>query len=603
MQLVGARCAVHPCRPVAWLACWSPAWPARPWQRHRHGAGGRPRPQRARRLGQPGARSLGDRFYPSLGNGGYDVQQYDLAFDWTAPVAAAVSESAGPNATTRPGASPASPDVVDLGSVAADATIRAVATQDLSAFSLDLTRANTDIASVSLDGTRVPWAWDETGRKLLIEPASTIPDGSAFSLRVRYTARPGPVTKTGEDVPLATPGEDAAAALRRLGRGFLADGSGGFLLAAQPNGAHTLFPANDYPTDKALVTLRLTAPAGMLGVASGTLAGLTSNPDGSTTSVWQSMHPVATHVLALGVGHYALLGGTGPAALPLRFAVPTRDVPIAAPVLSRVPDILAWLEDRLGAYPFETFGLLAYAGDVTEAILEGQTLVLMPDLIFDPRLAACDMLGAIAHEATHQWFGDDVSLVSWDQKWLSEGHATFYEWSWRDANGCDQGGLESRMRAAYEVAQAVRDAGGPPARPVTPDRAYDDTIYGQGALALYALQQEVGADVFESIERTFLERFAGGNASTADFIALAGDVAGRDLGAFLGAWLCGSEVPAMPGHAEWSAATSAGGFATPDGHGCAPPDGRGLGSGHPRHDLLSGSAPRARRPPARRGPR
>ena len=478
-------------------------------------AGGLAAPSSARspaqEAGSPGARSLHDPFYPSLGNGGYDVQQYDLAFEWTAAVPAAVRASATPSAPARPTASPAAPGTTaspgraDLGSVAADATVRAVAMHDLSAFSLDLTRDNTAIESVSLDGAKVAWAWDEAGRKLLIAPTSTIPDGSTFDLRVRYAARPGLVTKTGEDVPPATPGEDAAAALRTRGRGFLADGAGGFLLAAQPNGAHTLFPSNDYPTDKAVVTVRLTAPAGMLGVASGALAGLTSNPDGSTTSVWRSVHPVATHVLAMGIGHYALLGGTGPAALPLRFAVPTRDVPISAPVLSRVPDILAWLEGRLGAYPFETFGLLAYAGEASEAILEGQTLVLMPDVIFDPRLAACDILGAIAHEAAHQWFGDDVSLVSWDQKWLSEGHATFYEWSWRDADSCDQGGLESRMRAAYEGAQAARDGGGPPARPVSPDHAYDDTIYGQGALALYALQQEVGADVF-AIDRAHLPR-------------------------------------------------------------------------------------------------
>ena len=43
-----------------------------------------------RRAGGPsaGARTLGDPFYPTLGNGGYDVQAYDLDLTWHAPDAA-----------------------------------------------------------------------------------------------------------------------------------------------------------------------------------------------------------------------------------------------------------------------------------------------------------------------------------------------------------------------------------------------------------------------------------------------------------------------------------------------------------------------------------
>jgi hypothetical protein len=39
---------------------------------------------------------------------------------------------------------------------------------------------------------------------------------------------------------------------------------------------------------------------------------------------------------------------------------------------------------------------------------------------------------------------------------------------------------------------------------------------------------------------------------TADFIALASRVAGRDLGPFLRAWLYGTTTPAMPGHPDWT---------------------------------------------------
>ena len=33
----------------------------------------------------------------------------------------------------------------------------------------------------------------------------------------------------------------------------------------------------------------------------------------------------------------------------------------------------------------------------------------------------------LVHELTHQYFGDAVSVQSWDDMWLSEGHARYYE--------------------------------------------------------------------------------------------------------------------------------------------------------------------------------
>jgi aminopeptidase N len=48
-----------------------------------------------------------------------------------------------------------------------------------------------------------------------------------------------------------------------------------------------------------------------------------------------------------------------------------------------------------------------------------------------------------------------------------------------------------------------------------------------------------------------VRRHRDGVASTADFIALASQVAGRDLAPFLNAWLYDEHTPPMPNHPDW----------------------------------------------------
>ena len=49
-----------------------------------------------------------------------------------------------------------------------------------------------------------------------------------------------------------------------------------------------------------------------------------------------------------------------------------------------------------------------------------------------------------------------------------------------------------------------------------------------------------------------MARYRDDSVSTADFIALASHVAGRDLESFLRRWLYGTTTPPMPGHPDWT---------------------------------------------------
>lgn len=93
-------------------------------------------------------------------------------------------------------------------------------------------------------------------------------------------------------------------------------------------------------------------------------------------------------------------------------------------------------------------------------------------------------------------------------------------------------------------------------------------VYDGAALILYALRQEVGVQAFDRIERRWVAENRDGVAGTADFVRLASQEAGRDLGAFLEPWLYGATTPPMPGHPEWSgkAAAASGNAASAPGN-------------------------------------
>ncbi|MER6122073.1 M1 family metallopeptidase [Streptomyces sp. NPDC001795] len=454
------------------------------------------------RTATPGAETVGDPVFPALGNGGYRVTAYDLDLSY------------------------------DSGTRRVDATVRLTVEtlQDLSRLSLDC--LGLDVRSVCVDGRSA--TFELVDEKLRITPCRTLRDGRCVVIDVEY-------------------GADPAKALPHTGWVVTQDG---FATAGQPDSAHTVFPCNDHPSDKARFTFRITVPDGLVGVANGTLVG-TWCRDGRTTYAYRSRFPMATELVQITVGDYVIKNRQGPHGLRLRDVVPTARAAALEPALALTPGLLEWLEPKLGAFPFETYGLLPCNSDDPNAFgftgLETQTLTLYKPnfLLQEEKKIGSHMM----HELVHSYFGNMVSPATWADLWLNEGHADFYgllyryERGWADSLGLTT--MEARMKDTYSRGDQWRKASGPVAAPNAVN-LFDSQRYLGGVLVLYALRQVVGEDVFNAIERTFLERHRGSSATTEDYIAVASEVSGQDQSGFLRDWLYGTTTPRMPGHPDWT---------------------------------------------------
>jgi aminopeptidase N len=190
------------------------------------------------------------------------------------------------------------------------------------------------------------------------------------------------------------------------------------------------------------------------------------------------------------------------------------------------------MSERFGPYPFSSYGNVVVPAPLGLA-LENQTLS-----VYGTDSIAIAGEAVVAHELAHQWFGDHVSVADWSDIWLNEGFATFSEWLWAQ----ESGGPSIRDQA--EVARTTADALGfdPPADPGRADM-FDISVYQRGGLVLAALHEHLGPERFFEVLRAHVASHGGANASTDDFVRVAEEVSGEDLGPFFDAWLHGQDVP------------------------------------------------------------
>jgi len=440
-------------------------------------------------LGETTQSSIGDPLFPDLGNGGYDVKHYGLDLLWE------------PGSRTLTGA----------------ATIEAKALVDLDAFNLDF--SGMTVERVEVDGTAAGFSLEAP--ELVIEPADPIAAGTTFTVAVSYHGVP----QTQDSQAIS------------FGIGWVSGPGGEEFVVAEPDGAHTWFPANDHPLDKAPFDFTIVVPDGYLAAANGEFIGTEPahrGPAGGIAWTWSMDQPMATYLATVVIAEgWEIVDADDYGAVDIRHVLPLALADDPPPALERTPEMIEFFEELFGPYPFDEYGIAVVDG--FDAALENQTLSL-----FDVDAVASPIFEyVLVHELAHQWFGNSVSIGHWQDIWLNEGFATYAEFLWEEhINGpAAYDDFVAARRRAVEQSN-LRPPGDPPA-----DDLFNASVYWWGGLTLAALREEVGADDFNNILRTYADERRYGNATTADFVEVSERISGLDLDEFFEAWLYGPTLP------------------------------------------------------------
>lgn len=409
--------------------------------------------------GQPGAASAGDPYVPTHGNGGYRVASYELELDYR----------------------------VSSNRLNGKALITAVATQDLSRISFDLSGLR--VSKVSVNGRRAQRYTHRSGK---LHVWADIVDGAEFTVDIQYGGSPEP-----EDSPWGD-----------LGWEELTEG---VIVASQPSGAATWFPCNDHPGDKAHYRISITTDSPYHVVANGRLVSRRVKAS-RTTWVFDQAAPMASYLATVQIGRYDIVE-LASAPVTTRAVLPASQIRDFRADFGRQQDMMKLFCQLFGTYPFGGYTVVV-TDDPLEIPLEAQGISVFGSNHLDGRRGSERL---VAHELAHQWFGNSLTPATWQHIWLNEGFACYSEWLWSEASG--------GLTAAQQVSKAhtrlkslpqdllLSDPG--------PELMFDDRLYKRGAITLHVLRQHLGDDAFFELLRAWTKSYRHGSVTTNDFVALA----------------------------------------------------------------------------------
>jgi aminopeptidase N len=309
------------------------------------------------------------------------------------------------------------------------------------------------------------------------------------------------------------------------------------------------FPCVDDPGDRASSELEVVVPAGWTVFAAGERVERVELPDGRARERWRMSTPHATYLTTLTAGDFATASERWNN-VPLAYACAPELREFLGPTFEETPRMLDFFSELTGVrFPYAKYSQ-ACVDDFMLGGMENISATTLTEILltdergrrdYDPR-------GLVAHELSHQWFGDLVTCSDWSHIWLNEGFATYAALLYCEGTqGVDA--FRAGVRAMQDEYLAA-DVGAA-RRPVVYD-VYRDPIdlfftgqvYPGGGSRLHYLRFVVGDDAFFRGLAHYVRSNRGRGVVTDDFRRAMEEASGVDLQSFFEQWF------AQPGYPE-----------------------------------------------------
>ena len=204
--------------------------------------------------------------------------------------------------------------------------------------------------------------------------------------------------------------------------------------------------------------------------------------------------------------------------------------PIPQSLHVALPDFSAGAMENWGLVTYREIYLLV---DENSTALSRQTVALV-----------------VAHELAHQWFGNLVTMKWWDDLWLNESFANMMEYvsvdaiepSWKIFEDFQTSGAPYALKR--DATDGVQSVHVEVKHPDEINTLFDGAIvYAKGSRLMHMLRRWLGDDAFRKGLGAYFEKHQYGHTIGRDLWDALSQASGRDVAAFMDAWL---EQPGYP---------------------------------------------------------
>lgn len=307
----------------------------------------------------------------------------------------------------------------------------------------------------------------------------------------------------------------------------------------EPSDARYWFPCFDDPSDKAdSLRLKIIVPNGFTATGNGLLENFTTTGD-SSIFVWFEKYPITTYLIAITASKYSKFTQHYTSKYPpfetleIQHYQWQSDSSRSVYVARNLGLMMECFETYYGKYPFEKYGH-AYVSPFNFGGMEHQTISTL-----HRNWLSSDAQSGIAHELSHQWWGDMVTCETWKDIWLNEGFATFSEDLYKEysqGKSAYLAGMNSKANYYYNY--------NPGYAIYNPPYIFNAAIsYYKGALVLNMLRYVLGDSLFFQALNNYRNQFLYSTATTNNFKNVVSQTAGEDFSYFFNQWVYQPDHP------------------------------------------------------------
>jgi aminopeptidase N len=292
--------------------------------------------------------------------------------------------------------------------------------------------------------------------------------------------------------------------------------------------ARRVIPSWDEPSYKATFALEAVIPSDEMAVSNTPIAQKTDLGGGRSRVRFEPSPKMSTYLLFFALGDFerstARVGGTELGVITRKgmtsqalFALESSQLILREyNDYFAIPYPLAKLDNIAAPGRSQFFGAMENWG----AIFTFEFAMLI-DPSFATQIDTERAFAMAAHETSHQWFGDLVTMRWWDDLWLNEGFANWMESrttarlhpEWNTAlltvAGRERAMGRDALATTHPIVQHIETV-------EQASQAFDDITYDKGEAVIGMLEAYVGADAWRAGVRRYLKAHAYGNTVSDD---------------------------------------------------------------------------------------